>query len=65
MNNVKPSQFTVTRRDIPSARRLVEGRASALRPEDRPSGVRRTAPLQGEAPQDEEQQPENETTKSE
>jgi hypothetical protein len=43
MNNAKQSQFTVTRRDVPSARR-----ASALRPEDRPSGLRPTAPAQEE-----------------
>jgi hypothetical protein len=40
MTNSKRSQLTVTRRDIPSARR-----AGVLRPEDRPSGVRPTAPL--------------------
>jgi len=43
MTNTKASQCT-TRRDIPSARRLLEARASALQPKDRPSGVVRTVP---------------------
>jgi hypothetical protein len=55
MNKPKASQFTTTRRDIPSARKLMEARASALRPEDRPSGVRRTAAPDATAPQEEEQ----------
>ena len=47
MSNLKASQRT-TRRDVPSARRLLEAKALAPEPKDRPSGVRRTAP-EGEA----------------
>jgi hypothetical protein len=43
MNNTKASQST-TRRDIPSAKRLLEARATALQPKDRPSGICRTTP---------------------
>ncbi len=50
MNDPKTSQLTTTRRDIPAARRLQETRASALRPEDRPSGVQRAAAPDAVAP---------------
>ena len=57
MNDPKTSQLTTTRRDIPAARRPQEARASALRPEDRPtrledrpSGVQRAAAPDAVAP---------------
>jgi len=43
MSNLKASQFTTTRRDIPSARNPGISKASVLQPKDRPSGVCRTA----------------------
>jgi hypothetical protein len=55
MTNTKASQST-TRRDIPSARRLLEARATALQPKDRPSGVCRTTPPDTALPVDEERE---------
>jgi hypothetical protein len=60
MNNPKASQFTTTRRDIPAARRPQETRASALRPEDRPSGVQRAAAPDAAAAQEDERESESE-----
>jgi hypothetical protein len=67
MNNPKASQSTTTRRDIPAARRLQETRASALRPEDRPtrpedrpSGVQRAGAPDAAATQEDEREGESE-----
>jgi hypothetical protein len=60
MNNPKPSQLTTTRRDIPSARRLQASKASDQRPEDRPSGLRRTAPADEAPSKEDEHEPEGE-----
>lgn len=67
MTNPKSSQFTTTRRDIPAARRPQEARASALRPEDRPtrledrpSGVQRAAAPDAAATQEDEREGESE-----
>jgi hypothetical protein len=63
MNDTKASQCT-TRRDIPSARRLLEARASALQPKDRPSGVCRATPPDTAIPVDEEREDEKEQEKA-
>jgi hypothetical protein len=60
MNNPKPSQLTTTRRDIPSARRLQASKAAARHPEDRPSGLRRTAPADEAPSKEDEHEPEGE-----
>jgi hypothetical protein len=53
MNNLKASQCT-TRRDLPSAKRLLAAKALAPEPKERPSGIRPMAPDETpEAPPDE------------